>query len=59
MSLSKGLSVILAFAATAGALSLTGCGSCAPETEKMAPVVTCGPGTTPQGNQCVGTVPQR
>lgn len=39
-----------------GALTLTGCSSCAPEEPKKkaeAPGVTCGPGTVPQGSTCV------
>ena len=55
------LVVIAAFASTLGVIALSGCDSCKNEDEeksKIPPVVTCGPGTIAQGNQCVGTIPQ-
>lgn len=60
MNLPKTLAVIVAFASTIGVVALSGCDSCKDEDEeeKTTPVVTCGPGTIAQGNQCVGTVPQ-
>ena len=55
----KSLSLAALVVGAFGALALSGCSSCMPpatDTKKPAkePVITCGPGTIPQGTQCIG-----
>lgn len=53
----KSLSLIVLVAVSVGTMALAGCSGCSEEKVKeAAPVVTCGPGTVAQGNQCVGRV---
>lgn len=51
----KSLSLIAVAAVSIAGAALSGCSSCSQseETAKAPPPVTCGAGTTPQGNQCV------
>jgi hypothetical protein len=55
----KSLSLMVLALGAFGALALSGCSSCMPakpDTTKKAadPVITCGPGTIPQGTKCIG-----
>lgn len=56
----KTLVLVAVAAVSIGAtLALSGCSACSPQsgdtaTKKPKPAVTCGPGTVPQGNTCVG-----
>ena len=56
----KSLSLVVLVAGAFGALALSGCSSCMPQSkdtttkEPAAPVITCGPGTIPQGTKCIG-----